>query len=185
MSAPTPVLERASDSALTDSTHSSSASAERYSLDELDRSPILLYNYHGSLETSSQRDLCTRLDKSESYAPSQVTLTTRPSLRADDLSADEQLRVTRKRIPRATTYLDVKRHDLYLPDEKELYAGFPNYDSSIASVKVPAHAYWSRFFFGGYDQLYIVSPESSPTSSLADSTEIRRVSPSSTSSDAL
>ena len=54
------------DTGLTDSTHgsaSSSASAERYRLDEFDESPILLYRYRGGLQTSSQKDLCSWLDK--------------------------------------------------------------------------------------------------------------------------
>jgi len=87
--------------------------------------------------------------------------------------------VTKKHIPRGTAYVEVKRHDLYLEEEKRLYAHFPTYDSSLASVKVPTLAYWSRMFFGGYDELYIVSPESSPASSVA-SEESRRTSPTST-----
>ena len=76
-------------------------------------------------------------------------------------------------IPRGTSHVEIKRHDLYLPDEKELYSEYPNYDSSLASIKVPTLAYWSRMFLGNYDELYIVSPESSPSSS-------RRASPTST-----
>ncbi|EGP86407.1 unnamed protein product [Zymoseptoria tritici ST99CH_1A5] len=142
---------------LSDSTHSStsSASAERYQLDQEDTNPILLYTYRGKLETSSQKDLCARLDK------------------------DEKLRATRKQIPRATSYLDVRRHDLYLPDEKQQYADLPNYDSSLASVKIPSLAYWSRMILGNYQDLFIVSPETTPTSSVADDGS-RRTSPTST-----
>ncbi|KAI5363590.1 hypothetical protein Slin14017_G055540 [Septoria linicola] len=129
---------------LTDSTHSStSSSASRYALDEEDTSPILLYKYRGDLQTSSQKDLCAWLDK------------------------DENFRVTKKQIPRYSSYVEVKRHDLFLPDEQREYRNTPNYDSNLASIKIPTLAYWSRLILGGYDNLYIVSPETSPTSSVA------------------
>ena len=89
---------------------------------------------------------------------------------------DENLRVTKKTIPRYTSYVDVKRHDLYLPEEKEMYAKYPNYDSNLASVKVPSLAYWSRLLFGSYSDLYIVSPETSPVSSQIDE-DSRQASP--------
>lgn len=73
----------------------------------------------------------------------------------------------------------MKRHDLYLPDEKDKYANFPNYDSSLASIKMPSLAYWSRMFWGNYDELYIVSPESSPESSVANQ-DSKQSSPAST-----
>lgn len=148
----TAALEHRNDTGLSDSTHNSSVSAERYCLDEFDDNPILLYKYRSGLQTSSQRDLCSWLDK------------------------DEKLRVTKKPIPRLTSYVDVKRHDLYLPEEKEQFASFPNYDSNLASVKVPSMAYWSRALLGNYHDLYIVSPESSPSSSIADD-DSRRTSP--------
>ncbi|KAF2720028.1 hypothetical protein K431DRAFT_286182 [Polychaeton citri CBS 116435] len=144
------------DTGLSNSTHSSSSSAIRYGLDEEDKRPVLTYQYRGPLKTSSQKDLCAWLDK------------------------DEKLRVTRKHIPRYTSYLDVKRHDLYLADEKEAYRQTPNYNSSLASVKMPMLAYWSRILFGSYDDLYIVSPESSPNSSvIGDDNESRHTSPTS------
>jgi len=62
----TQTLERSQQTGLSDSTHSSSSSsAERYQLDEADSSPILLYKYRGGLQTSSQKDLCSWLDKGE------------------------------------------------------------------------------------------------------------------------
>jgi len=152
----TTTLERNNETGLSDSTHSSSSSsAEKFRLDEFDDAPILLYKYRGGFWTSSQKDLCSMLDK------------------------DDNLRLTRKQIPRMTSYLDVKRHDLYLPDEKEAYASLPNYDSNLACIKVPSLAYWSRMFLGNYQELYIVSPESSPGSSVADS-ESKRTSPTHT-----
>ncbi|KAI7542733.1 hypothetical protein KC317_g16501, partial [Hortaea werneckii] len=143
----TATLERNNETGLSNSTVSSStsSSAERYRLDEFDTKPILLYKYRGQLQTSSQKDLCAWLDK------------------------DEKLRCTKKPLPRGTSYLDIKRHDLYLPDEKEIYSHYPNYDSSLAAIKVPSLPYWSRIFLGNYAELYIVSPESSPASSVADS----------------
>ncbi|KAI6861128.1 hypothetical protein KC319_g9454 [Hortaea werneckii] len=148
----TATLERNNETGLSNSTVSSStsSSAERYRLDEFDTKPILLYKYRGQLQTSSQKDLCAWLDK------------------------DEKLRCTKKPLPRGTSYLDIKRHDLYLPDEKEIYCHYPNYDASLAAIKVPSLPYWSRMFLGNYDELYIVSPESSPTGSMADSSESRK-----------
>nr|POE93383.1 hypothetical protein CFP56_19395 [Quercus suber] len=131
---------------LSDSTHTSStsSSAEKYHLDEFDTSPILLYDYRGELQTSSQKELCSRLDK------------------------DFTRRVTRKPIPRGTSFLEVKRHDLFLPSEKSEFEAYPNFHSSLASIKIPTAAYWSRLFLGNYQELYIVSPETSPNGSLAD-----------------
>ena len=60
-----------------------------------------------------------------------------------------------------------------------MYCEVPNYDSSLASIKIPSQAYWSRLFLGSYDSLYIVSPESTPNSSVADD-DSRRTSPTST-----
>lgn len=94
-------------------------------------------------------------------------------------STDEKLRLTRKPIPRMTSYVDVKRHDLYTTNEKCAYAKLPNYDSNLASIKIPSNAYWSRLILGNYEELYIVSPESSPASSVADD-DSRRTSPTST-----
>ena len=61
----TATLERNNETGLSNSTVSSStsSSAERYRLDEFDTKPILLYQYRGQLQTSSQKDLCAWLDK--------------------------------------------------------------------------------------------------------------------------
>ena len=155
---------------------SSSSSAEKYRLDEFDESPILLYQYRGGLQTSSQKELCAWLDKGAS-SPRKNCTSHRPCRSNDPI--DESLRVTKKPIPRYTSYVDVKRHDLYLPDEKERFADFPNFDSNLASVKVPSSAYWGRLILGSYQDLYIVSPESSPASSQADE-DSRRTSPTNT-----
>jgi hypothetical protein len=60
-----------------------------------------------------------------------------------------------------------------------MYSDLPNYDSSLASVKIPSLAYWSRMILGNYQDLFIVSPETTPTSSVADDGS-RRTSPTST-----
>lgn len=64
-----------------------------------------------------------------------------------------------------TSFVDVRRCDLYLPEEKDNYTRYPNFGCSLASVKIPRVPYWSRMFLGNYDQLYIVSTEGSPTGS--------------------
>lgn len=65
------------------------------------------------------------------------------------------------------SYIEVKRHDLFLPNEQLEYNTKFNYDSNLASVKLPGNVYWSRLILGGYENLYIVSPETSPASSVA------------------
>lgn len=201
----TQTLERNEHTGLSDSTHSSSCSGEKYGLDEFDEKPILLYRYRGrgGLETSSQKDLCAWLDKGE---PFKLEPTEEPEihdrtfaksiLSHNDLYSAllnrcfglannsaganyERHRVTTKPIPRYSSYVEVKRHDLYMPEEKTLYASFANYDSNLASIKVPSLAYWSRLIFGNYHDLYIVSPESSPSSSQADE-DSNRTSPTGT-----
>ena len=167
------------DTGLTDSTHSSSSSAERYRLDEFDDTPVLLYKYRVGLATSSQKDLCALLDKGTSALPSAPILSCLRTLTDEPGRTDESLRVTKKSIPRYTSYIDVKRHDLFLPEEKEEFCSLPNYDSSLASIKIPTLQYLSRVVFGNYDSLYIVSPETSPTSSVASS-DSRRSSPTTT-----
>lgn len=171
-------LERSDKTGLTDSTHTSTSSAsEKYRLDELDESPILLYKYRGGLQTSSQKDLCAWLDKGKLRTP-YITHIALTNVAFPDENFEKH-RVTRKAIPRYTSYVDVKRHGLYMPEEKASYEKFPNYDSSLASVKIPSIPYWSRMFLGRYPELYIVSAESSPSSSVA-SGSTRNASPTST-----
>ncbi|KAK4996369.1 hypothetical protein LTR66_004004 [Elasticomyces elasticus] len=140
-----------------DSSGSSSRSAELYHLDEADEKPILLYEYRGGLRTSSQKDLCSTLDR------------------------DHTRRVTTKPLPRFQSYVEVQRRDLYLGNEHDLYADFPNYNSSLASIQIPRQIYWNHGLFNSYPELYIISRETSPSSSTAESQESsRRLSPSST-----
>jgi hypothetical protein len=188
MDMPTPALDSASlqrsdKTGLTDSTHTSTSSAsEKYRLDELDETPILLYKYRGGLQTSSQKDLCSWLDKGKHFSRISLTYSHTHIHATNTDSVDENFekhRVTRKPIPRYTSYVDVKRHDLYMPEEKASYEKFPNYDSSLASIKIPSTPYWSRILLGRYPELYIVSTESSPSSSVAGGST-RNVSPTCT-----
>ena len=184
----TQTVERARhETGLSDSTHSSSSSssAERYCLDEFDGSPILLYKVRGGLQKSSQKDLCSWLDKGEcslvwrrgdgeslpafDHAYLYRERHAKYTIYANDTITDTKYRVTRKPIPRLTSYINIKRHDLYLPDERERYADFPNYNSDLASIKIPSLAYWLRLVMGRYQDLYIVSPETSPAGSQTES----------------
>ncbi|GAB7356967.1 hypothetical protein MBLNU459_g7807t1 [Dothideomycetes sp. NU459] len=125
---------------------SGSSTAIRYNLDEEDTSPILAYIYGGDISTTSQKDLCDLLDNDT-----------------------KKCRVTQKPIPRFASNIEVKRHDLYLPYEREEYSKYPNYDSSLASIRLPPNVYWGRLIMGSYENLFIVSPETSPDNSEAGS----------------
>ncbi|KAL0257727.1 hypothetical protein SLS55_006890 [Diplodia seriata] len=139
----------------TDST-ASTRSAEKFNLDEKDNASILVYKYRTGLDVSSQEDLCKALDK------------------------DPSLRVTRKRIPRGDSRVEVKREDLWNDEEKSTYSEFPNSKSGLASVCLPRSVWFKRMLFNQFQDLYIVSPETTPTSSLNGSPESSQCSPSST-----
>ncbi|KAK4936292.1 hypothetical protein LTR28_010196, partial [Elasticomyces elasticus] len=84
-------------------------------------------------------------------------------------------------LPRFQSYVEIQRRDLYLGNEHDLYADFPNYNSSLASIQIPRQIYWNHGLFNSYPELYIISRETSPSSSAAESQESsRRLSPSST-----
>lgn len=174
-----PTYQRNNTTGLSDSQHSSSSCASlKYQLAEDDTTPILLYQYRGkgALQTSSQKDLCAWLNKGASWSWSYGLMKDNTDIMT---RSDESLRVTKKLIPRGASYIDIKRHDLYLEGEKQMYKHFPNYDSSLASIKIPSGAYWSRLIFGNYYELYIVSPESSANSSIVGD-DSRNITPSST-----
>ena len=174
----THTLERSNQTGFSASTGTSLSSAERLGLDDTDSRPILCYQYRGKLETLPRKDLCARLDKGTSHS-SYPKHTTPNAISANTPSSpDESLRCTLKLIPRGTSYIDVKRHDLFLAEEKHAYEDFPNYDASLASIKVPLLAWLSRMVWGNYDELYILSYDSSPRSSERDE-DSRRVSPTS------
>ncbi|OJD30516.1 uncharacterized protein BKCO1_5900048 [Diplodia corticola] len=145
----------------TDST-SSTRSAEKFGLDEKDNASILVYKYRTGLDLSSQEDLCKALDKGRLH------------------QLHPSLRVTRKRIPRGDSRVEVKREDLWNDEEKSTYSDFPNSKSGLASVCLPRSVWFKRMLFNQFQDLYIVSPETTPTSSLNGSPESSQCSPSST-----
>ncbi|QIW99782.1 hypothetical protein AMS68_005300 [Peltaster fructicola] len=140
----------------TDSTQSTRSSASsRYGLNEADASPILVYQYRGDVDVIPQKEL------------------------ADMVNRDLSKRVTRKHIPRGTSSLDLYGYDLCLPEEKDSFKHRAAYWVNLASVPIPRSIYWQHLITGSYDQLYIVSPQSSPENSIYEG-DSRKVSPSST-----
>lgn len=143
----------------------SSKASSLFGLDEDDRSNILVYKYRSgckSLEVSTQHDLCKALDSD-------------PNL--------PFMRVTKKKIPRGNSRLEVHAEDLLLPADLEKYKQKPTLKASVANVGLPSAAYWKRLLFNSFRELYIVSksptpsPESSPNNSPESS---QHVSPSTT-----
>ena len=93
------------------------------------------------------------------------------------------LRVTKKKIPRGNSRLEVRTEDLLLPEDLKKYAEKPTLKSSLANVGLPSLAYWKRLLFNQYPELYIVSRSISPSpdSSLNNSPESsQHVSPATT-----
>lgn len=157
----------------TDST-SSTRSAEKFGLDDKDSSSILVYKYRKGLDVSSQEDLCKALDKGTPARSPRVR--SRSSL----ATLDPSLRVTRKKIPRGDSRVEVKREDLWNDDEKSEFSEYPNSKSGLASVCLPRSVWFKRMLFGQFEDLYIVSPETSPSNSLNGSPESSQCSPSAT-----
>ncbi|KAF2115537.1 hypothetical protein BDV96DRAFT_492895 [Lophiotrema nucula] len=143
----------------------SSKASSIFDLDEHDKTNILIYKYRSgqkALEVSNQHDLCKALDDD-------------PNL--------PFLRVTKKKIPRGNSRLDVRTEDLMLPEDLKKYAEKPTLKSSLANVGLPSSAYWKRLLFNSYPDLYIVSRSvtPSPISSVNNSPESsQHVSPSTT-----
>lgn len=96
-----------------------------------------------------------------------------------DNQADPSKRVTRKPIPIGTSSLDLYGSDLCVAEEKDELKHKAAFWANLASVPVPRAAYWRRLLLGSCDELFIVSPESSPENSQYDDRS-RKVSPSST-----
>lgn len=153
---------------------SESSSASRYALDAEDEAPILVFSLQygvAGIEKTSQKALCSKLDNGPSTPQADhLCASVTSGLRSLTSSTEirRPLRVTKKDIPRGTSYIDVRRHDLYMPYEKEQFSEYPNYDSWLAEIKVPSSVWWNRYLLGGYDKLYIVSPELSPASTPTD-----------------
>ncbi|KAF2203897.1 hypothetical protein GQ43DRAFT_365768 [Delitschia confertaspora ATCC 74209] len=148
----------------TDATISSKSSV-LFGLNEDDKSEILVYRYRtgsSGLEITSQQKLCKELDANQ------------------DLPF---LRVTKKKIPRGNSRLEVHAEDLLLPEEARLYGNKPTMKASVANVGLPSVAYWKRLAFNSFPELYIVSKSisGSPTSSTSNSPEnSQHVSPATT-----
>ena len=70
--------------------------------------------------------------------------------------------------------VEIKTEDLYNEPEKSSYQKYPNSKASLASVGLPMSVSMRRMLFGEYSDLYIVSPESSPTNSQASSPQSSR-----------
>ncbi|KAF2786013.1 hypothetical protein K505DRAFT_330641 [Melanomma pulvis-pyrius CBS 109.77] len=144
---------------------SSSTASSLFNLDEDDKSNILVYKYRSgskSLEVTSQHDLCKTLDDD-------------PNL--------PFLRVTKKKIPRGNSRLEVRTEDLLMPEDLQKYAEKPTLKSSLANVGLPSMAYWRRLLFNAFPELYIVSrsPCSSQNNSQNNSPESsQHVSPTAT-----
>ncbi|KAF2730102.1 hypothetical protein EJ04DRAFT_53979 [Polyplosphaeria fusca] len=154
-----------SDSTGNTASTSSSRASSLFGLNEEDTANILVYKYRSgckSLEITSQHDLCKKLDQD-------------PDL--------PWLRVTRKKIPRGNSRLEVRAEDLMMPEDLKKYADKPTLKSSAANVGLPSIAYWKRLLFNSYPELFIVSRSAtpSPVSSTNNSPESsQHVSPSTT-----
>jgi hypothetical protein len=141
----------------------SSISSRKFGLNEDDKSPILVYRYRSgskALEVSSQHDLCKTLDKDRNLST---------------------LRVSRKKIPRGNSRVEVRGEDLFpeedrkrfseAEDQPTLYRG--TLMSSLANVGLPSSAYWKNLLFNSFPELYIISksPSTTPNSSADNSPE--------------
>lgn len=127
------------------STSSSTSSSSRFNLDDADTRDILVYKMRAGYEISNQSQLCKQLD------------------------ADPRWRCSRKAIPRGTSRLEVQTRDLFNEPERTQYAHYPNSKCSLASVGLPRGVYWRRLLLGHFEDLYILSPDSSPNSSTQNS----------------
>ena len=181
------------------SSTTSSQSSRRFNLDEQSSRSILVYKMRSGYEISSQKELCRELDKgTEPFPhllcrtksqPLQKTLSTihthstTSSASSDPVPAnvsanassstlsDPRWRCSRKHIDRGVSRLEIKTCDLWNEPERTAYCRYPNAKSNIASVGLPRGVYWRRMLFGHFQDLYILSPESSPASSRNTSPE--------------
>ena len=93
------------------------------------------------------------------------------------------MRVTKKKIPRGNSRVEVRTEDLLMAEDLAKYAEKPTLKSSLANVGLPSSAYWKRLLFNSFPELYIVSRSitPSPQNSANNSPESsQHVSPSST-----
>lgn len=172
----------------TSGTNSSTASS-LFGLDEDSKSNILVYKYRSgakALEITTEHELCRTLDEGEPtvhtnfYCPHFTDLRLLPS--SDPNLA--YMRVTKKKIPRGNSRLEVRAEDLLPPEDLEKFGDKkPTLKSSLANVGLPSSAYWKRLLFKSYEDLYIVSRSihPSPEASKGNSpSSPQHVSPSTT-----
>lgn len=149
------------------SQESNASSAVRFDLDDHDTHDILVYTVRGGYRITSQRDLCKDLDKGL-RCPVAIAISVTQSLTATN--ADQRsLRCSRKPIGRGASRVEVQVRDLFNEPERSQHADYPNQRSSIASVGLPTGVYWRRLFFNHFKDLYIVSPNGTPTTSAGTS----------------
>jgi len=138
-------------------TSTSSTNSSKYGLDEDDKKDVLVYQYRGGMKIQSQQHLCKTINQ------------------------DPKLRVSKKKIPRGNSRIDVKTEDLYPDEERSLYEHYPNMKNSLANIGLPSVVYWKRLLFDQFKEIYIVSPINSPENTPNPSPESsQHVSPSST-----
>lgn len=170
-----------------ESANSGLSTSSRYTLDPNDKSNILVYKYRSGLpgcEITTQGKLRDELDKASlnSSTLSFASKATSSTAKSDPTGyVAPRFRVSRKAIPRTHSRVDLRMEDLWTEQERELYSKYPSSKNSLASVGLPTGVYMKRLVFGSYPDLYIVSPVSSPESSLNNSPEqSQQVSPQST-----
>ncbi|PSN64465.1 hypothetical protein BS50DRAFT_575910 [Corynespora cassiicola Philippines] len=151
----------------TDSTGNttSSKASSLFGLDEEDKTNILVYKYRSgckALDVTTQQELCKNLDSDPNLAFT---------------------RVTKKKIPRGNSRLEIHTEDILMPEDLQRYADKPTLKASLANVGLPSSAYWKRLLFNSFPELYIVSrsPTPTPESSTHNSPESsQHVSPAGT-----
>ncbi|KAF2455265.1 hypothetical protein BDY21DRAFT_274042, partial [Lineolata rhizophorae] len=126
---------------------STSKSSVRYNLDEHDvRKNMLVYSRlpgGSELDIQSQQSLCKSLDS----------------------AIDPPLVLSKKKIPRGNSWVEVRQGDLYTDEEREEYSKYPTFMNSLSSISLPRAVYWQRLLLDKFQYLYIVSPRRSPENS--------------------
>lgn len=149
------------------STNSSLSSSQRFGLDDRDTRKILVYNHPYGLSTSSEQDLCKQLDSGEFPALNicDWTLTKSP--------LDQNLRVSKVRIPWGNSHVDIRQRDLIPADQLSEIDDKPTLNLSLASINLGRLRHLKRLI-GLQRDLYVVSPQSSPNSSPENSQQVSR-----------
>jgi hypothetical protein len=74
------------------------------------------------------------------------------------------LRCSKLDIPWGNSSVEVQHGDLFPEPLRSRLAHLPNMKLSLSAITLPRSVYWKRIL-GQYKELYIVSPESSPSTS--------------------